>query len=303
MHRPDIYRALLSTSPAHTHLFIVDYRGFGISTGVPSEEDLITDGAHTAQAILKLTGVSPANTVLAGQSLGTAVAIGAADLLARADPPVEFKALIPIAGFASVEEVVKSFRVFGLVPIIGPVVYLPITQTLISRFLRYPFHSDVKLERFVRNSRKTKVLIVHSFEDPEIPFFHGEKLVEAALRGALEADEDISEKDYLEMELTHLERFVSMEEDERKGVFEVVSMAEQQSREYVFFQRFSDNSTSEERVEIERLVKEEEESVISVPIGDEVRRISMLAIKWGGHNTIPKSSDVVLAIRSVLYND
>ncbi|KAK7202834.1 Alpha/Beta hydrolase protein [Myxozyma melibiosi] len=310
IHRPDIYRALLTSSPAHTHLFIVDYRGFGVSTGLPSESALISDGAFVSLAITELTGIPPSKTVLVGQSLGTGVVIGIADLLLAADPPVEFKAIVPIAGFSSIEKVALDFKAFGTVPVIGPAAYLPQAQGLVSRFIQHPFRSDERLERFVRNSRRTKVLIVHSFDDAEIPFAHGERLLEAALRGASASASAEDE----EGGLVQLNRYLGMAENERSGVFEVVSIAEQQTREYHFYQRFSDNGTllldpsssdgeEEEGVEIEQVVKEVEQVVVPVTDEDEeVRRISMLALKWGGHNLVPKSSDVILAVRQLLYD-
>ncbi|KAK9490912.1 Alpha/Beta hydrolase protein [Lipomyces doorenjongii] len=285
MHRPDIYRSLISTSPAHTHLFVVDYRGFGISGGTPSEEALISDGAFTAKTILNMTGVPADRTILIGQSLGTGVIIGAADLLTQSDPKLEFRALVPIAGFASIEELLSTYKIFGTIPVLAPFKSFKALQTLLARQLRYKFHSDVRIERFVRNSRKTKVLVVHSFDDEHIPYFHGEKLVDAAIMGALESEAD----DAGQSSGQHLKRLVEMSEDERHGVFEIVSVGERQVREYVFWQKFG--ATAE-------VVEESQVSLTS-----EVRRIGMLAVKWGGHDIVPKSTDVVLAIRNILYED
>ncbi|KAK9390030.1 Alpha/Beta hydrolase protein [Lipomyces mesembrius] len=285
MHRPDIYRSLISTSPAHTHLFVVDYRGFGISGGTPSEEALISDGAFTAKTILNRTGVPADRTILIGQSLGTGVIIGAADLLTQSDPKLEFRAIVPIAGFASIEELLSTHKIFGMIPVLAPFKSFEVLHTLLARQLRYKFHSDVRIERFVRNSRKTKVLVVHSFDDEQIPYFHGEKLVDAAIMGALESEAD----DAGQSSGGHLKRLLEMSEDERHGVFEIVSVGERQAREYVFWQKFG--ATAE-------VVEESQVSLTS-----EVRRISMLAVKWGGHDIVPKSTDVVLAIRNVLYED
>ncbi|KAK9450340.1 Alpha/Beta hydrolase protein [Limtongia smithiae] len=301
IHRPDVYRALLSTSPKHTHVFVVDYRGFGMSTGQPSEDGLVTDGAFTAIEIMNRTGISPDRTILVGQSLGTGVIIGAADLLAQQTPKVEVQAIVPIAGFASIEELLSTFKLFGVLPVLSPfAVFEPLQRTL-AACLRYKFHSDERMERFVRNTRKTKVLVVHSFNDQEIPFDHGEKLLDAALIGAIEAeDDDFAVKSNISRPSSHLQRLVELDENERDGVFEVVSVGIQQAREYVFYQRLWDNSTaaqiSGETVEYEAVIE---------PVGSndtEIRRISMLAVKWGGHNVVPKSTDVVLSIRNILYD-
>ncbi|KAK9247011.1 hypothetical protein V1506DRAFT_520350 [Lipomyces tetrasporus] len=292
MHRPDIYRSLISTSPAHTHLFVVDYRGFGISGGTPTENALISDGAFTAKTILNLTAVSPDRTILIGQSLGTGVIIGAADFLAQSDSKLEFRALVPIAGFASIEELLSTYKIFGIIPVLAPFRRFKALEELFSRQLQYKFHSDVRIERFVRNSRRTKVLVVHSFDDEQIPYFHGEKLAEAAIKGALESEADGGSQS----SGGHLKRFVEMSDDDRSGMFDVVSVGDQQAREYVFWQKFG--GTTEV---VEDYVELVEESTVS-PVS-EVRRIGMLAVKWGGHNIVPKSTDVVLAIRNILYED
>ncbi|KAJ8104223.1 Alpha/Beta hydrolase protein [Lipomyces tetrasporus] len=292
MHRPDIYRSLISTSPAHTHLFVVDYRGFGISGGTPTENALISDGAFTAETILNLTAVSPDRTILIGQSLGTGVIIGAADFLAQSDSKLEFRALVPIAGFASIEELLSTYKIFGIIPVLAPFRRFKALEELFSRQLQYKFHSDVRIERFVRNSRRTKVLVVHSFDDEQIPYFHGEKLAEAAIKGALESEADGGSQS----SGGHLKRFVEMSDDDRSGMFDVVSVGDQQAREYVFWQKFG--GTTEV---VEDYVELVEESTVS-PVS-EVRRIGMLAVKWGGHNIVPKSTDVVLAIRNILYED
>ncbi|KAK9369899.1 Alpha/Beta hydrolase protein [Lipomyces kononenkoae] len=285
-HRPDLYRSLISTSPAHTHVFVVDYRGFGISGGSPTEELLISDGAYTAKTIVNMTGVSPDRTILVGQSLGTGVIIGAADLLAQSNAKIEFRALVPIAGFASIEELLLTFKLFGVIPVLSPFKSFNSFQTMLARQLQYKFHSDVRIERFVRNSRKTKILVVHAFDDEEIPYVHGEKLVEAAIMGTMEA----KASDPGQSSGGHLKRFVEMTEDERKGLFEVVTVGEQQVREYVFWQKFG-------------TAAEISEESLETPQSEDVRRIGMLAVNWGGHNIIPKSTDVVIAIRNILYED
>lgn len=54
-------------------VFLLDYRGYGKSTGAPYEDCLYED-AHCAFDWLVASGVDPARIVLYGESLGTAVA-------------------------------------------------------------------------------------------------------------------------------------------------------------------------------------------------------------------------------------
>jgi abhydrolase domain-containing protein 12 len=52
----------------------VDYRGFGDSTGVPSQEGLVQDGIASWNWLTD-NGAAPSDVVIMGQSLGTAVSV------------------------------------------------------------------------------------------------------------------------------------------------------------------------------------------------------------------------------------
>lgn len=58
-------------------LFAIDYRGYGGSTGSPTETGLLIDG-ETAYAKVIADGVPPSRLVVVGESLGSAVAVAVA---------------------------------------------------------------------------------------------------------------------------------------------------------------------------------------------------------------------------------
>ncbi len=62
----------LEDSP-HAKL-LVNYRGYGLSTGSPSQNDIVADAVAVLDEILKETGRTPADVILVGQSLGSGVA-------------------------------------------------------------------------------------------------------------------------------------------------------------------------------------------------------------------------------------
>ncbi|KAI7188662.1 alpha/beta-hydrolase [Hortaea werneckii] len=70
--RTDNYR-LFSSLP-NTHILTVDYRGFGHSTGSPTERGLVIDGIALVEWVLNVAEIPPERIVIVGQSLGTAVA-------------------------------------------------------------------------------------------------------------------------------------------------------------------------------------------------------------------------------------
>lgn len=150
-------------------VLLVDYRGYGASTGKPSEEGTYRD-ARAAWQWLTARGLKPAEIVVAGESLGGAVA---AELAARVQP----RALILIAAFTSATD-------------LGSEIYPWLPVRLISR---YRYDTLAQLRRY-----NGPVLIAHSRDDEIVPFAHGERL-HAAASGA---------KTLLEMRGGHNEAFL-----------------------------------------------------------------------------------------------
>ncbi|KAJ4400973.1 hypothetical protein N0V85_005625 [Neurospora sp. IMI 360204] len=76
--RPRSFHALTSVS-SKIHVLAIDYRGFGLSTGSPTEEGLILDARAAVDWATKVARVPAERIVLLGHSLGTAVAAAAAE--------------------------------------------------------------------------------------------------------------------------------------------------------------------------------------------------------------------------------
>jgi fermentation-respiration switch protein FrsA (DUF1100 family) len=87
--------------PTGYNLFVVDYRGFGRSTGTPSEEGIRIDMRAVRAEIIANKGVDPAKLVYYGRSLGGAVAI---DLASVEAPTV----LIEESTFTSIQALVAD---------------------------------------------------------------------------------------------------------------------------------------------------------------------------------------------------
>ena len=133
-------------------VFIIDYQGYGRSTGSPSETGTYQD-ARAAWSFLTGKLQLPAPQIIVfGRSLGGAVAVW----LAAAYSP---GALILESTFTSVADLGKHYYP-----------YLPVQW--LTR-IRYP-----TLERISRVV--CPLLIIHSRDDEIIPFEHGQKLYAAA---------------------------------------------------------------------------------------------------------------------------
>ena len=133
-------------------VLLVDYRGYGASSGKPTEQGTYLDAQAAWEWLTVMRGINPGAIVLAGESLGGAVA---AELAARVQP----RALLLISTFTSV-------------PDLGSEIYPWLPVRLISRY-RYDTLSHL------RNYRGP-VLIAHSRDDEIVPFAHGERLFAAA---------------------------------------------------------------------------------------------------------------------------
>ena len=166
-HRLDYLQML---NRMHYSTFIVDYRGFGRSTGRPSVEGTYRD-AETAWDYLRgARSVKPADLVIVGESLGGAVG----SWLAIRVPP---RALVLLSTFTSATD-------------LGAQIYWFLPVRVLSRL----DYDSVRNLRAIR----APVFIAHSREDDVIPFSHGRKLYELAAEP----------KVFLEMHGGHNEGFI-----------------------------------------------------------------------------------------------
>ena len=132
--------------------FIVEYRGYGQSSGAPSEPGTYRDAEAAWQHLTEKRGIAPARVALLGESLGAAVA---AWLAAEREPG----ALVLASAFTSV-------------PDLGAEVYPFLPVRLLSRF-RYDTRSALARVR-------APVLVAHSPHDEIVPYRHGRALFDAA---------------------------------------------------------------------------------------------------------------------------
>lgn len=133
------------------NVLIIDYRGYGQSSGQADEQGAYRD-AQAAWAWLMAQGQAPDRVLIFGRSLGGAIATDLATRVAAAGLIVE-------SSFTSVPD-----RAAELYPF-APVRWLA----------RIQFDSLHKIK-----SLAMPLLVVHSREDELIPFAHGQRLFDAA---------------------------------------------------------------------------------------------------------------------------
>ena len=148
-HRLDNVHLLLDHG---LQVFIFDYRGYGRSTGNPSETGLYTDGLAAYEYLVEKMGVPPDQIILFGRSLGASVAIEIA--LKK-----KVGSLIMETAFTSTRDMAKTMGPFAL----------------ISYFLPPHYNTLEKIPRV-----DAPKLIIHGERDDIVPFSMGQRLFEAA---------------------------------------------------------------------------------------------------------------------------
>jgi hypothetical protein len=133
-------------------VLLFDYRGYGQSSGRPSEHGTYADAQAAWDYLTRQRGLSPDTIVLHGQSLGGAVA---AWLAARTAPA----ALVLESAFTSMPDAGRD---------VYP--YLPVR--LLCRF-RYATARQLETVR-------CPVIVIHSRDDEIVDFRHGQALFRAA---------------------------------------------------------------------------------------------------------------------------
>ncbi|KAF6823245.1 abhydrolase domain-containing protein [Colletotrichum musicola] len=176
-HRPDSYHVITDTSSYH--VLAIDYRGFGHSTGVPSEDGLIQDAATLIDWVINVAGVPSDRIVLLGQSLGTAVASGAAELYASQG--IEFAGIVLVAGFSNLPKMLSGYRIGGLFPVLGPLKVWPGFLEYMEGFIYDKWPSADRLASLVRlTKRRLRLTLISAKDDRDIPCEESSKLFKAA---------------------------------------------------------------------------------------------------------------------------
>jgi len=148
-HRLDRAQRLLA---AGANVFLLEYRGYGKSAGVPSEPGMYQDAAAAYRFLTEDKKVPPQRIVLYGESLGGAIA-------------VETALHHPVGGVILDSTFPSAVEVANL--------YFPWLPARL--IMRYPHDSLSKIKNV-----HTPILSLHSPQDDIIPYALGRKLFAAA---------------------------------------------------------------------------------------------------------------------------
>jgi hypothetical protein len=172
-HRIDKCRVLVDLG---VDVFIFDYRGYGQSTGRPSEKGFYLDARAACEYLIGNLGVPAERTIIYGESLGTGVAVHLAS-------ERRVGGLILEAPYTSIPDVAQKMLWF-----------LPVRYLVKNRF-----ESLRKITKL-----GTPLLLLHSQDDEIFELRHAQRLFEAAmepkrlveLRGPHDGAYSVSEREY-----------------------------------------------------------------------------------------------------------
>lgn len=188
----------------------VDYRGFGHSTGSPTEAGVIIDGTTLVNWVLKTANIPSERVVIAGQSLGTAVstAVGLhfADPTNELIPPearaiqsllsdpngvgfqaTTFAGIILAAPFSSIPALLLTYRIGGLLPLLLPLRPIPALADLLTSQMEDKWLSAERLTAYYNVLADSKLLhsdtrslgslqVIHALNDADIPYHQSEMI-------------------------------------------------------------------------------------------------------------------------------
>lgn len=190
--RPQSYRAMSATS-TNVHVLAIDYRGFGTSTGWPSEAGLLTDALTLVKFATDTAGIPPERIVVFAQSMGTAVAISLTHHLASQPIPIVLAGVVLVAPFADVESLTRTYKVARTLPLLSPLAVFPPLMALLNRFILTKFPSKEKLAALIHRldsikvndkRRSYNITLIHAKDDYDIPWSHSDILFWYAVNAA-----------------------------------------------------------------------------------------------------------------------
>lgn len=163
-HRIDLYKMLRGLG---VHVVAVDYRGYGDSTGTPTEIDVVSDALFTYEYLRKVVPQG-ASVYIWGHSLGTGISSSLSRMLSERGRPVD--GLILEAPFYNIAEEIE-YHPFSWVFLYNPLFFRSINYALES--VQLMFRNDIHLSKV-----KSKMMIIHAEDDLIIPVYQSEHLYE-----------------------------------------------------------------------------------------------------------------------------
>lgn len=194
------------TSRIDANVVAIDYRGFGDSTGVPSEEGLVEDAETAYRWIRQQQGSSRQKITVFGQSLGTGIGALLAAKLEKQSTPLD--GLVLMAPYTSLKALVKDFRIGGMLPLLKPISLIPFNEDILDAFLKTHLNTLSTLPNLTSSpstsTQQTSIVLLHAHDDPVIPISHSQTLFKTMLAAT---SNNVSYQSRNVADYAHIQRF------------------------------------------------------------------------------------------------
>ena len=185
--RAQTLRSVSAAAPDKIFMLTVDYRGFGHSSGDPTEEGLIMDAVATVDWALHSARIPPERIVLLGQSLGTAVTAAVAEHFTATSPRAEFAGVVLVAPFSDLTTLLSTYSLAGILPVLSPLRPYPKIRAMAETYICDTWNTRQRIESYVRASRRVRLNLVHAMNDFDIPWRHSDVLFHVAANATQKA--------------------------------------------------------------------------------------------------------------------
>lgn len=183
--RTDTYRSLTSVTGGKVHVLTLDYRGFGYSTGSPTEAGLVVDGVTLVKWAVSSLRIPPDRIIFVGQSLGTAVATAVAEHLAVHEN-IEIQNIILVAAFSDIPSLLLDYKIAGFIPVLSPLKPYAQLRKFYMEKVQETWDTSGRLSNLIKRVSVLHLHLIHAKDDRDIPWQHSEALFHAAANATSE---------------------------------------------------------------------------------------------------------------------
>lgn len=120
---------------------------------------------------------------LVGHSLGTAVVTAVLEKMLSEKPGVDFAGLVLISGFSDMPNLMKTYMIGGVVPVLSPLRPYPKIEKFISGRILDTWDTVSRLSKAASMGKQMRVHLIHARNDYDIGWKHSDLLFDAAVQG------------------------------------------------------------------------------------------------------------------------
>lgn len=190
--RCEAYRNISAGSPDHLYVLAFDYRGFGKSSGRPTEQGLVLDAMSILSWVEKKLNIPRKKVLLVGHGLGASVAVAAVHKVMEMHRYAEFAGLVLCSAFTDMSQLATNFKLAGIVPILKPLTWSKRgRQWIRGGLLADSWKIEQRLKEVVMMSEVIRLSIIHTVDDDCIPQATSDVLYSSCIDGLVKMEEGI----------------------------------------------------------------------------------------------------------------